>query len=182
MSLAPKHRRFVAEYLKDQNGTQAAIRAGYSAKTANEQAAQLLAKLSIRAAVDAELAKIQEDAGLTQERIIKALLAIAEADPRKLFHTDGTMKKIHEMPDELASTISSIESDDANANVKKVRFWDKTRALEMLGKHLKMFVDRQEQSGPNGTPLHPKAPPIDFSGLTTPELKRLAGLSDAVGN
>ncbi len=51
MSLTPKQARFVEEYLLDLNATQAAIRAGYSAKTANEQGSQLLAKLSIRQAV-----------------------------------------------------------------------------------------------------------------------------------
>ena len=49
--LTPRQARFVEEYLKDLNGTQASIRAGYSAKTANEQAAQNLAKLSIQQAV-----------------------------------------------------------------------------------------------------------------------------------
>ena len=53
MALTDKQRRFVDEYLVDLNATQAAIRAGYSAKTANEQGAQLLAKLSVREAVDA---------------------------------------------------------------------------------------------------------------------------------
>ena len=53
MSLTAKQLVFVREYQIDLNGTQAAIRAGYSPKTANEQAAQLLAKLSVREAIDA---------------------------------------------------------------------------------------------------------------------------------
>lgn len=153
MPLNPKQRRFVAEYLKDQNGTQAAIRAGYSKKTANEQAAQLLAILSVRAAVDTELAKIQEKAGVTQERILNALLNIAEIDPRKLFNKDGTLKKVHEIPNDVAATIASIESCDTDGEVKKIRFWDKTRALELLGKHLKMFTDRNEISDGSGAPV-----------------------------
>jgi len=151
--LPPKIRRFVAEYLKDQNGTQAAIRAGYSKKTANEQAAQLLAKLSVREAVDAELAKIQEKAGLTQERVLNALLKVAEIDPRMLFDKDGTLLPIHKIPADVAATIAAIESDDKDGSIKKVKFWDKVRALELLGKHLKMFTERNEIADGNGAPV-----------------------------
>ena len=103
----------------------------------------------VRAAVDTELAKIQEKAGVTQERILNALLNIAEHDPRKLFNKDGTLKEIHELPDDVALTIASIESDDVKGHVKKMKFWDKTKALELLGKHLKIknAFDRNEISG-----------------------------------
>lgn len=151
--LSPKQRRFIAEYLKDQNGTQAAIRAGYSAKTAQVQSSDLLSKPMVRAAVDTELARIQEKAGVTQERILNALLNIAEFDPRKLFNKDGTLKKIHDMPDDVASAIATIESDDSEGEVRKVRFSDKVRALELLGKHLKMFTDRNEIADGNGAPV-----------------------------
>ena len=87
-SLNPKQRRFVAEYLKDQNGTQAAIRAGYSKKTANEQASQLLAKLNIRKLVDEKLSKIEAD-------------GIADRKERQRFWTE-TMKDVGiEMPHRL---------------------------------------------------------------------------------
>ena|ERR1039458_1721467 len=69
--LSPKQRRFVEEYLVDLNGTQAAIRAGYSPRTANEQAAQLLAKLSIREAVSAGKAKLTEQTAITKAWVVK---------------------------------------------------------------------------------------------------------------
>lgn len=151
--LSPKQRRFIAEYLKDQNGTQAAIRAGYSKKTAQEQSSDLLSKPIIRAAVDTELAKIQDKAGVTQERILIALLNIAELDPRKLFNKDGTIKDVHDIPEDVAATIVSIESDDKEGSVRKLRFCDKVRALELLGKHLKMFTDKTEVTDPAGNPV-----------------------------
>ncbi len=151
--LSQKERRFVSEFLKDQNATQAAIRAGYSEKNARTISSRLYAKVNIRAAIDTEQAKIQEKAGVTQERILNALLAIAEFDPRKLFNKDGTLKKVHEIPDDVASAIVSLESDDSEGEVKKVRFSDKVRALELLGKHLKMFTDRNEIADGNGAPV-----------------------------
>lgn len=153
MSLTSKEKRFVAEFLKDQNATQAIIRCGYKGKNARVVGPRMYAKVSVRAEIDTELARIQEKAGVTQERILNALLSIAEIDPRKLFKKDGTLKGIHDLTDDVASTIASIESDDLKGHVKKVKFWDKTKALELLGKHLKMFTDRTELADANGAPV-----------------------------
>lgn len=79
-SLTDKQRAFVREYLKDSNGTAAARRAGYSERTANEQAARLLAKPSIASAVAAGQAELDEYAGLTSKRIIDGLLAETERE------------------------------------------------------------------------------------------------------
>ncbi len=73
MSLTPKQARFVEEYLIDLNATQGAIRAGYSAKTANEQGAQLLAKLSIRQAVAEAQAVRSKRTEITQDEVIQGL-------------------------------------------------------------------------------------------------------------
>lgn len=73
MELTPKQQLFVDEYLKDRNGTQAAIRAGYSKKTANEQAAQLLAKLSISDEVQRRTALASKSADITKADLLKEL-------------------------------------------------------------------------------------------------------------
>ncbi len=73
MSLTPRQARFVEEYLIDLNATQAAIRAGYSKKTANEQGAQLLAKLSIRQAVAEAQAIRSKRTEITQDEVIQGL-------------------------------------------------------------------------------------------------------------
>lgn len=82
--LTPKQQRFVDEYLVDLNGTQAAARAGYSTRTANEQAARLLAKASIQAAVQAGRASLAATAHADAERVISDAWLIATADPREL--------------------------------------------------------------------------------------------------
>ena len=88
--LNPKQRRFVAEYLRDQNGTQAAIRAGYSKKTARVQAAQLLALLNIKAEVDAKLTKVEEKCGITVEYVLEGLRDVAERCRRDGKEFDST--------------------------------------------------------------------------------------------
>ncbi len=71
--MTPKQQRFIEEYLIDLNATQAAVRAGYSAKTANEQGAQLLAKLSIREAVAEAQAIRSKRTAITQDEVIQGL-------------------------------------------------------------------------------------------------------------
>lgn len=72
-TLTPKQALFVREYLIDRNGTQAAIRAGYSVKTANEQASRLLTKVNIKALVDAAQDKACEKLGLSAEWVLEKI-------------------------------------------------------------------------------------------------------------
>lgn len=85
LKLSTKRRKFVDEYIKDCNGEQAAIRAGYSARTANEQAAQLLAIVSVRAAVDEKLAAIARnneiDANWVVDKAKKIIERCMQAEP-----------------------------------------------------------------------------------------------------
>lgn len=83
-ALPPKQQRFVHEYLVDLNGTQAAIRAGYSKHTANEQSSQLLAKLSIQQAIAQARKEQQERTAITADKVLLEAWNIATADPREL--------------------------------------------------------------------------------------------------
>lgn len=83
-ALNPRQQRFVDEYLVDLNATQAAIRAGYSAKTANEQGSELLAKLSVQAAISEARQRQQDRTQITADRVLVELMNIAVADPRDL--------------------------------------------------------------------------------------------------
>ena len=96
--MTPKQQRFVDEYLKDLNATQAAKRAGYSAKTANEQGAQLLAKVSIREAVDKKMAARSERTKIDADWVLKRLAGEAAADLAEIYTEDGKLKPIHKWP------------------------------------------------------------------------------------
>ena len=78
MALTPKQARFVQEYLVDLNATQAAVRAGYSERTACEQGARLLANVKVREAIQAAEKKRQERTEITQDYVIGKLVEIAD--------------------------------------------------------------------------------------------------------
>lgn len=82
--LTDKQQRFVDEYMVDMNATQAAIRAGYSPHTANEQGSQLLAKLSIQRALNAARLEQQERTQITADGALREAWNIATADTREL--------------------------------------------------------------------------------------------------
>ena len=79
-SLTPRQARFVKEYLVDLNGTQAAIRAGYSAHTANKQSTRLLTNADIKAAVEAGAAKQHAQLDLTAQKVLTELLGVGYAE------------------------------------------------------------------------------------------------------
>lgn len=148
--MSPKERLFYHEYLVDLNATQAAIRAGYSEKSAAVLAARLLRKVHIRDAIELEMQKREKRTDITADKVIKELAKIAFSDPRKLFNSQGKLQPITDLDENTASIISSIESVTVGnaeygiGEITKIKLWDKIRALELLGKHLKLFSDRIE--------------------------------------
>ena len=142
--------RFIDEYLVDLNATQAAIRAGYSKRSAAEQGYDLLRHPHISLALEAKRKELAVRTGITRERILEEMAAIAFADARKLFAPDGGMVPISQLDDETARALSSIEVTSFTPPgegsqpewTKKVRFWDKPKALEALLKHLGMDGDK----------------------------------------
>lgn len=148
--LTDKQERFCQEYLVDLNATQAAIRAGYSAKTAQEQSSRLLSNVMVQRRIDELKLGREQATGITAERVLKEIAKLAFFDPRKLLNDDGTPKGIHQLDDETAAAVAGIDivtkgNDDVGfADIMKVKLADKGQNLERLGRHLKLFVDRVE--------------------------------------
>lgn len=160
-AMSPKQARFVEEYLIDLNATQAAIRAGYSAKTAEQQGYQLLQNTSVAAAIAEAQAARSERTEITQDMVLRELARIGFGDIRKLFTPGGNLLAVSDLDDDTAACLSSIEittrkvrggDDDEVEEVSKVRLWDKRAALVDIGKHLGMFKDRLEITGQIGMP------------------------------
>jgi len=153
--MTPKQARFIAEYLIDLNATQAAIRAGYSPKTANEQGARLLANASVAAEVAKKTQQQIDRAELTASRTLEEMRRLAFSNVRTLFDANGNLRPIHTLTDEEAACIASLEVIVKNAQagdghtdtVHKIKVWDKTRTLEMLGKHFALLTEQVNHSG-----------------------------------
>ena len=143
--LTEKQQRFVDEYLIDLNATQAAIRAGYSVKTANEQGSQNLAKLSIQQAIAEQMAERSKRTGVNQDRVVLELARIAFVKMTDLVDSHGRLKD-DAVEDDLACIESvkykSSESDTGSSIEREVKISPKLKALELLGKHLGMWNDK----------------------------------------
>lgn len=148
--LTPKQVRFIDEYLVDLNARQAAIRAGYSKKTAAEAGYENLNKPHIALAVEAKRKEVAAGVGITRERVLREMAAIAFSDVRKLFVAGGGLTDATTLGDDIAPAIASIKltsftppGDDAEPEyTKEIKFWDKGKALEGLLKHLGMEGDK----------------------------------------
>jgi len=143
--LTEKQKRFVDEYLIDLNATQAAIRAGYSAKTANEQGARLLANVSIQQVLSERMAERSRRIGINQDRVVQELARIAFVQMTDVVDAHGRIRDTA-TGDDLAC-IESIkykqsESDSGSSIEREVRVASKLKALELLGKHLGMWNDK----------------------------------------
>lgn len=141
--LTPKQRRFIDEYLIDLNATQAAIRAGYSEKTAYSIGLQNLKKLEIQAEIQKRRNRLQNKLEITQERVLQELAAIAfanGADYAKVVNS-GLLPTVEMIPtDELPpEKLPAIAGIKANQYGVEVKLHDKVKALELLGKYLGTF-------------------------------------------
>lgn len=143
--LTDKQQRFVEEYLIDLNATQAAIRAGYSVKTANEQGSQNLAKLSIQQAIAERMAERSRRTGVNQDRVVLELAKIAFVKMTDIVDSEGNIKG-DAAEDDLAC-IESVkykhsDTDTGYSEEREVKIASKLKALELLGKHLGMWNDK----------------------------------------
>lgn len=181
--LTPKQKAFIDEYLVDLNATQAAIRAGYASRTANRTGTRLLSNVVIAAKIQAALEARSKRVQVEADDVLRELKRIALSDLRQAFDENGNLKPIHGLPEDIARAISGLEVDELFeghgddrervGRTKKVKFWDKTKALELLGKHLAMWIERREHSGPGGGPIK-----HEYAEMSDDELRRIANGED----
>lgn len=135
MPLTPKQSAFIAEYLMDKNATQAAIRAGYSMKTADAIGKENLRKPPIRAAIEAGLAKQANTLEITAERILKERARLAFLDPRKLFDESGAPIPIQDLdPDTAAAIVGMDVLEQYEGSGEDRRFVGYVKKYRLAGK------------------------------------------------
>lgn len=143
--LNDKQRRFVHEYLIDLNATQAAIRAGYSPKTAHSQGPRLLENDEIQAALDEARQERSEKTKIDAAWVLTRLAEEATADVGDLYHADGHLKPIHEWPKIWRQgLVAGIDVEEISVEgvkmgeIKKIRLSDRIKRLELIGKHVRV--------------------------------------------
>jgi len=139
-----KQKLFLAEYLKDLDGPRAAIAAGYSAKSAESYACQLLAKPEIAKILADKAKKKLEKAEISSDWVLSKLKLLAEYDPRRLFDANGNPIPVQQLDESTAQAITGIETTAKGG--LKYRTSDRIKALELLGKYFKLFTDQVELS------------------------------------
>lgn len=174
--LSDKRARFVQEYLLDLNGTKAAIRAGYSAKTAPQAANQLLNRTDIQVALQEAMQARSKRTEITQDMVLQELAKIGFSDIRRVVRW-GPVAPVTEGETDYISAVQLIPSDDIDDDTAgaisevaegrdgvKVKLHDKRAALVDIGKHLGMFKNSMELTGPDGAPLGPVSLTVVISG------------------
>ena len=161
--ISEKAKRFAEEYLVDLNATQAAIRAGYAPGSAGVTGSKLLKSANVKSIVDAAMKERGERTSITADAVLQELWRIARSDITKALDGRGCLLPIGEMPPEAKAAIASLDTEEVFEGQgeervqvgvsRKLRNWDKTKALELVGKHLGMWRDKVEVSGKDGEAL-----------------------------
>ena len=160
---------FVKEYLKDLNGTQAYIRAGYKVKNENVAAvyaSKLLRKPKVQEKIQAAMKEREKRTEITQDRVLNEIANLAFTDRTGIVNLKNNsliIKNFDELSEEQKACISGVKETKYGI---EVTFYNKEKALEMLGRHLGMFTEKLEVKGE----LKTEDP---FKGLSTDELKKV---------
>ena len=152
MALTDKQAQFVREYMIDLNGTQAAIRAGYAPKRANVEGSRLLSNVNVRACLDVEMAERSRRTGVNADRVVRELAKIAFVNAPDIINVDSATVRGDAGRDDTACILSvkvkTVTGQDVDSVEREIKLCDKTRALELLGRHMGMFNDKLELTAP----------------------------------
>ena len=149
LKLTPKQKLFCDYYLISLNATEASIKAGYSKKTAKEIGAENLTKPNIKEYLQNSMNKRAEKLEITADKVIGEIAKLAFANTTDILEITDTPIKIKDLSKLDTTCISSAEEvfdkDGCRVGVK-VKLHDKTKNLELLGRHLGLFKDKVEHS------------------------------------
>lgn len=147
VAVTDKQERFCEEYMIDLNATQAAIRAGYSPKTANEQAARLLVNVSVQDRLAQLQAEQSRRTGVSADRVVRELARIAFANASDLIDPETASVKLDASRDDLAAIQSvKVKTFGEDGLEHEVKLADKLKALDLLGRHLGMYSGASDSS------------------------------------
>src|SRR5262245_30026862 len=142
----PRELRFAEEYVIDLNASQAAIRAGYSVRTANVIGPELLSKPRIALAVATMKEERAERVRITADRTLVEIARLSFATLTDIMNDDGSILPLKDWPQAVKAAVTSVKvrTDDTGSTITEVRLADKTKALTLLAKHLGLVSDRRD--------------------------------------
>lgn len=161
LELSPKRERFCQEWVIDCNSTQAAIRAKYSKARAGQTGARLYKDGNIKARIAELQAEIGEKLGITQEKVLNELgkLAFTDlADVVEITENGVKIKNSEELDQQQLGAVAEVTESRTRkgefvTTTRKIKMHDKKGALDSLARHLGMFNDKMQHTGPNGGPV-----------------------------
>jgi phage terminase small subunit len=163
--MTPKKKLFVREYLIDRNATRAATAAGYSEKTAYSSGQRLLKDVEVSTEIDCVTAERCKELEITGKKVLDELAKIGFSNMRTYLKptADGQFDLDMENAtrddwapvQEITVDTTGGTGDGERRRVLRTRLklGDKRGSLELLGKHLKLFTDKVEQTGEGGGPV-----------------------------
>lgn len=154
--LEPKQERFCQEYIADQNGTQAAIRAGYSKRSARSIAAENLTKPDILKRIEELQEDLRKKAGLTAEAVVQELRDLCEWNIQDFLNDDNSIVDLKTLPRRITKPVVGIKAKTETRTTGEtvivertveLKFADKRASLVDLGRHLGIFKEDNLQKG-----------------------------------
>ncbi len=149
-----RYAKFAREYLVDGNGTQAAIRAGYSPTSAGSTAAVILADPRTQTALRKARLELESASGVTIAEVVQELRGILLADPGDALAADGAVLPLADWPEPLRRALGGMEvvtrrcKCGQSNDVTKLKWWTKTAASDQLLRHLGGYAAVEVDIGP----------------------------------
>ena len=162
MKLTNQQQRFVEEYLIDLNASAASIRAGYKKGSCGRR---LMKNPNILAAIQIEIEERSQRTQVNADYVLKRLVEIDQMDCLDILNDDGSVKPVRDWPQIWRQFVSGFdvaelftgggEDRELAGMLKKIKWPDKVKNLELIGKHVNVqaFRDKVEWSGPDGGPI-----------------------------
>lgn len=169
--LEEKQQLFVREYIRDLNGTKAAIRAHYAEDSAHVQASRMLSYAKVQNAIAELKAQRNKQLNVDAGYVLQRLLDVDQLDVADILDNSGAIKPVNEWPKEWRQNISSFEvaSDEQGTSVAKIKFPDKVKNLELIGKHIDVAAWTSNQT-------------IDLNANVKAEVATLSDLMDELSD
>ena len=179
--LNEKQERFCKEYVIDLNGTQAAIRAGYSENTSQEQASRLLLNVMVQKRIEELKQGIGERLEITADMVVKELWALGVYNVKDFVKDDNTIAQLANLERDTVKPVTGIKVTEKTVHfdggqeitvTTELKLADKRAALVDVGRHIGIFEKDNKQ----------KAAPADMSKLSDEDLLKLSELQNKIGD